>query len=111
MSTSHEPIAVQPQQRDAPSRTENGTRDRRESGRSRGPRDVAALAGVFAVGCLACLVPGLLAGGAFAAALGALGADDIAFGALAATLAIAAVVVTLRRRSHKAAAEADRCGC
>lgn len=76
----------------------------------RKPRETAMLAGVFALGCLACLVPGLLAGGALAATFGALGADEIVFGASAVALAIAAITAIVVRRSRKAAAGNDGCG-
>jgi uncharacterized membrane protein YfcA len=74
-------------------------------------RDLATFAGALALGCLACLVPGLLAGGALGASLGALGADEIAVGVLAVVLAIAAIVLVLARRSRKAGAGDDGCGC
>jgi hypothetical protein len=80
-------------------------------GQRRKPRETALLAGVFALGCLACLLPGLLAGGALAATFGALGADEIIFGALAVALAIAAIAVVLVRRSRKAGSGSDGCGC
>jgi hypothetical protein len=54
---------------------------------------------------------GLLAGGALAATLGALGAGEIIFGALAVALAIAAIAVVLVRRSRKAGSGSDGCGC
>ena len=89
----------------APNHSTKSTESRRK------PRETALLAGVFALGCLACLMPGLLAGGALAATFGALGAGEIVVGALAVAMAIAAIAVVLVRRSRRVAAGSDDCGC
>ena len=111
MSTFQTHRSAVPRPGDAAARAESAPHDPSGSGRARRPRDIAALAGVLAVGCLACLLPGLLAGGALAATLGALGADELIFGAVAVALAIAAIAVTLVRRSRRADAGAEGCGC
>ena len=109
MTTTHEPPATSAERILAPDKAGiNGSAD---SAKLRKPRETAVLAAAFALGCLACLIPGLLAGGALAATFGALGADEIVFGALAVVLAIAAVAVFLVRRSRRAAATSDGCGC
>lgn len=77
--------------------------------RSTSAGKIAGLGALFGIACLACLLPGLLAGGALAATFGALGADELVFGALALTLGIAAATVALRRRSP--ASRGDDCGC
>jgi hypothetical protein len=111
MSTSPTHRTAVPRPGDAAATAESASQDPSGSGKARGPRDIVALAGVLAVGCLACLLPGLLAGGTLAATLSALGADEIIFGAVGVTLAVAAIAVRLVRRSHRAAAGSDRCDC
>jgi len=111
MSTFQTHRTAVPGPADAAATAESAAQGPSGSGRARRPRDIATLAGVFAVGCLACLLPGLLAGGALAATLGALGAGEIVFGAVGVTLAIAAIAVTLVRRSRRAAAGSDGCDC
>lgn len=76
--------------------------------RSTSAGKIAGLGALFGIACLACLLPGLLAGGALAATFGALGADEVVFGALALALGIAAAAVALRRRSPS---RGDDCGC
>jgi hypothetical protein len=73
-------------------------------------RKFAGMAALFSVACLACLLPGLLAGGALAATFGALGADALVFGGLAIAMAVAALAVVLRRRRADADG-GDNCGC
>lgn len=68
------------------------------------------LAGLAAaVACLACLVPGLAAGGAGVLAVGALEPDELVMGGLALVLLTIASVSWLRRRQRRAAG--DACGC
>jgi hypothetical protein len=62
-----------------------------------------------AVACLACLVPGLAAGGAGVLAVGALEPDELVMGGLALLLFAVAAVAWFRRRRQRAAG--DGCGC
>jgi hypothetical protein len=111
MSTSQTQRPAVPRPDDTAAAAESAPHEPSGSGTARRACDIAALAGVFAVGCLACLLPGLLAGGALAATVGTLGADELLFGTVAVALAIAAIAVTVVRRSRKATAGSDGCGC
>ena len=73
---------------------------------ARGWRAPSALLGAVGAGCLACLLPGLLAAGALGAAGGAIG-GPIGLTILAGALAIAAALIYRRRKANAA----NRAGC